>query len=63
MVANTKGLGPEKDCAGEGQQHVQKGDPSSRQRGRLTNQERNCQTNKYLRDIGFSDFVHRPDFS
>jgi hypothetical protein len=31
-----KGLGPEKDCAGKGQQHIQKTDPSSRQRGRPT---------------------------
>jgi hypothetical protein len=33
MVASPKGIGPEKDCAGEGQQHIQKTDPSSRQRG------------------------------
>jgi hypothetical protein len=33
MVASTKGLGPEKDYAGKGQQHVQKTDPSSRQTG------------------------------
>jgi hypothetical protein len=31
-----QGLGPEKDCAGEVQQHTQKTDPSSRQRGRPT---------------------------
>jgi hypothetical protein len=31
-----KGLGPEKDCAAEVQQHIQKADPSSRQRGRPT---------------------------
>jgi hypothetical protein len=24
MVASPKGLGPEKDCAGKGQQHIQK---------------------------------------
>jgi hypothetical protein len=36
VVARTKGLGPEKDCASKGQQHVQKTDPSSRQRGRPT---------------------------
>jgi hypothetical protein len=36
MVASTKGLGPEKDCAGRSQQHIQKTDPSSRQRGRPT---------------------------
>jgi hypothetical protein len=29
-------LGPERDCAGEDQQHIQKTDPSSRQRGRPT---------------------------
>jgi hypothetical protein len=34
MVASTKGLGREKDFAGEGQQHIQKTDPSSRQKGR-----------------------------
>jgi hypothetical protein len=44
MVASTKGLGPEKDCAGKEQQHVQKTDPSSCQRGRPTKQDRNCQT-------------------
>jgi hypothetical protein len=48
MVSSTKGLGLEKDCAGKGQQHIQKTDPSSRQRGRPTKQDRNCQTNKYL---------------
>jgi hypothetical protein len=36
MVASTKGLGREKDWAGKGQQHTQKTDPSSRQRGRPT---------------------------
>jgi hypothetical protein len=30
------GLGPEKDCAGKDQHHIQKTDPSSRQRGRPT---------------------------
>jgi hypothetical protein len=33
---STKGLRPEKDCAGKGQQHIQKTNPSSRQRGRPT---------------------------
>jgi hypothetical protein len=28
MFARFKGLGPEKDCAGEGQQHIKKTDPS-----------------------------------
>jgi hypothetical protein len=33
-----KGLGHEKDCAGKGQQHIQKTDPSSHK------QDRKCQT-------------------
>jgi hypothetical protein len=37
MVASTKELGPEKDCVGKTQQHIQKTDPSSRQRGRPQN--------------------------
>jgi hypothetical protein len=37
------GGGPKKDCSGEGQQHIQKTDPSSRQRGRPAKQDRNCQ--------------------
>jgi hypothetical protein len=32
MVKSPKGLGPKKDFAGECQQHIQKTDPSSRQR-------------------------------
>jgi hypothetical protein len=36
MVTSPKELGHEKDCAGKGQQHIQKTDPSSRQRGRPT---------------------------
>jgi hypothetical protein len=31
-----QGTRTEKDCAGEAQQHIQKTDPSSRQRGRPT---------------------------
>jgi hypothetical protein len=34
MVSSSKGLGPGKDCAGKGQQHIKKTDPSSRQRER-----------------------------
>jgi hypothetical protein len=34
MVSSLKGLGPENDCAGEGQQQLQTTDPSSRQRDR-----------------------------
>jgi hypothetical protein len=33
MVTSPKGFGPEKDYIGEGQQHIQKTDPSSRQKG------------------------------
>jgi hypothetical protein len=36
MVASPKGLGPENDCADEGQQQLQTTDPSSRQRERPT---------------------------
>jgi hypothetical protein len=43
MVASPKGLGPKKDCAGKGQSHIQKTDPSSRQRGRPM-ETRTCQT-------------------
>jgi hypothetical protein len=43
MVASTKGLGPDKDCAGRSQKHLQKTDPSSRQRWRPQKQDRNCQ--------------------
>jgi hypothetical protein len=32
----SKRPGPEKDCTGKGRQHIQKRDPSSRQRGRPT---------------------------
>jgi hypothetical protein len=40
-----QGTWPEKDCAGKGQQHIQKADPSSRQGGRPTKtRHRNCQT-------------------
>jgi hypothetical protein len=43
MVTSPKRLGPWKDYAGEGQQHIRKTDPSSRQRGRPTKQDCNCQ--------------------
>jgi hypothetical protein len=37
LISETvKGRGPEKDYAGKGQQHIQKTDASSRQRGRPT---------------------------
>jgi hypothetical protein len=45
MVVSLKGLGPELDCAGRGQQHVHMTDSSSRQRGcPHKKQDRNCQT-------------------
>jgi hypothetical protein len=34
MVTNPKGLGPEKDYAGESQRLIRKTDPSSRKKGR-----------------------------
>jgi hypothetical protein len=34
MATGPTGLGPENDCAGEGQLQLQTTDPSSRQRGR-----------------------------
>jgi hypothetical protein len=39
----SKGLGPEKHYSGEGHQHIQKTDPSSRQRGRPRKQDCNCE--------------------
>jgi hypothetical protein len=48
MVSSSKGLGPEKDGPGKGQQHTQKTDLSSRQRGRPTKQGRKCQTEKKI---------------
>jgi hypothetical protein len=42
MFTSPKGLGPEKHCAGKDQQHIQKIDPSSRQRWRPT-KVRPCQ--------------------
>jgi hypothetical protein len=44
MVASPTGLGPENDCAGEGQQQLYTTDPSSRQR------ERPKSTNPQLSD-------------
>jgi hypothetical protein len=44
MITSVKGLGPEKDYTGEGQQHIQKTDQSSRQRGHpIKIKDRNCQ--------------------
>jgi hypothetical protein len=43
MVTSPKGLVPEKDNAGEGQQHIEETDSSSRQRGRPGKQDRNSQ--------------------
>jgi hypothetical protein len=47
VVTSPKGLRPEKDYAGEGQQHILKTDPSSRQRGRPT-KTRLSNINKYI---------------
>jgi hypothetical protein len=46
MVTSPKELGPEKDCAAGkgGQQHIQKTDSFSCQRGRPTKEDCNCQT-------------------
>jgi hypothetical protein len=43
MVTSPKRLGPDKDYAAEDQQHIQKADPSSRQRRRPEKHDRNCQ--------------------
>jgi hypothetical protein len=40
----SQGTRTEKICASKNQQHVQKTDPSSRQRGRPTKKDRYCQT-------------------
>jgi hypothetical protein len=47
MVTSQKGLKPEKDYTDEGQQHIQKTNPSSRQRGRPI-KTRLSKSNKYL---------------
>jgi hypothetical protein len=44
MEASSTGLGPENDCAGEGQQQLLKTDPSSRHRGRPTSTNHNSLT-------------------
>jgi hypothetical protein len=41
----SQGSRTEKDCAGKGQRHIQKTDPSSRQRGRPT------ESRTYLSDV------------
>jgi hypothetical protein len=49
MVTSSKELEPEKDYAGECQQHIPKTDPSSRQRGRPTKTgPQLSESNKYL---------------
>ncbi|PNF16039.1 Vesicular integral-membrane protein VIP36 [Cryptotermes secundus] len=45
MVASPKGLGPDKDCTGKGQQLIQNTDPSSRQRGIQTRERLRCVRN------------------
>jgi hypothetical protein len=44
MVATSKGLGPEKDCAGEDQQHITETDPPLLREGAQQKQDRKCQT-------------------
>jgi hypothetical protein len=43
MITSAKGLGPEKDHAGEGQQHIQKQIRSLVREGAPQKQDRNCQ--------------------
>jgi hypothetical protein len=51
MVASTKGLGPEIDCAGKDQQHIQRADPSSCQSERPTKKRPNCQAVISIRSL------------
>jgi hypothetical protein len=44
MVASPKGLGPEKDCAGKAQQHIQRQTRPLVREGAPQKQDRNCQT-------------------
>jgi hypothetical protein len=49
MITNPTGLGPENDCAGEGQQQLYKTHPSSRQRERpISTNSQLCDSNKNL---------------
>jgi hypothetical protein len=49
MVMSPKGLGLEKKCAGEGQQHILKTDTSSRQKGcSIKTRTSLSKSNKYL---------------
>jgi hypothetical protein len=59
MVASPKELGPEKDCAGKGQQHIERTDPSSRQSGRPTNDK----TGRNVTFLSDSDRVLTSEFS
>jgi hypothetical protein len=43
MVASPKGLGPEKDCAGEDQKHIQKQTRPFVREGAPQKQDSNCQ--------------------
>jgi hypothetical protein len=44
MVASTKGLGPEKDCVGKTQQHIQRQTRPLVKEGAPQKQDRICQT-------------------
>jgi hypothetical protein len=44
MVVSPKGLGPEKDCAGKGQQLIQRQTHPLVREGVPQKQDRNCQT-------------------
>jgi hypothetical protein len=46
MVATSKGLGSEKDCAGEGQQHIQKTEPAYTKDSPVLSSERAPHKNK-----------------
>jgi hypothetical protein len=56
MVASPKGLGPEKDCAGKGQQHIQKTDPSSRLRGSAVESSSARETEKKWRYSSVAEY-------
>jgi hypothetical protein len=48
MVTSVKGLRPEKDYAGEDQQHIKRQTRPLVREGAPEKQDRNCESNKYL---------------
>jgi hypothetical protein len=48
MVTSPKGLGPEKDCAGKGQQHIKRKTRLLVREGAPQKQNRNCQIVIYI---------------